>query len=192
MVAPPHQPYSLTAPAIMQLQPDSAGTFKVVNSGTKPITVSGALGRYNDNAMHYPASTGATLVKLGTPWIQFSPAQFRLAPGQARVVRIQDHVPAGTQGHHYLNLVWTIQPVLTGPTVGGNHVTGVVGTSIDIPMSGTATPVTSRTLPSPPPGPSQGFPTLAVLLVPLLLILAAAAASVLLLRRARTRNLARR
>lgn len=185
------EPYSITAPAVMVLQPDAAGTFKVVNSGSKPIQVTGSLGRYNDKSLHYPAASHATLTTFSQPWVTFTPHQFRLQPGQSVTVRISDHVPAGTQGHHYLNVAWLIKPVTTGPTTAGTHLQGAVATSIDIPMPGHAVAVTSHGQPQPPPLPPGQFPVLLVLIPALLLVLAVATAAALAARRARNRHLQR-
>lgn len=183
-------PYSLTAPAILVLQPNSAGTFKVTNSGSKPIVVSGSLGRYNTNSVRFPAATHATPTSFTSPWIAFSPAKFQLAPGQSHLVRISDHVPAGTQGHHFLNLLWTAAPVQTGATAAPMHLQGAVATSVEIPMPGQAVAITSHGLPQAPPGPTPGFP-MSVVLLPLMLLLVVALVSALLLRRNRNRHLAR-
>jgi hypothetical protein len=168
-------PFQITAPAVMLLKPDSAGTFKITNSGTWPITVHGSLGRYNDHALHYPAASHATLTTMDHPWIQFSPVTFRLAPGRSQTVKISNHVPAGTHGNHYLNVVWTGAPA-NATLPGSMHLNGAVATSVEIPMAGAAVPVTTQPLPRAPAIPAAGFPALAILVPSLLIVLAVIAA----------------
>jgi hypothetical protein len=144
--------FSLTAPAVITLAPDNAGTFKVTNSGTQPLVIHESLGRYTEHSLHYPAASGATLYKLGTPWIQVEPQAFTLAAGQSETVHIRDHVPAGVQGDHYLNAVWMAKPVTSGHPA-NMTLAGAVATTVRIPSPGRATAVTTHSLPVAPAVP---------------------------------------
>jgi hypothetical protein len=147
-------PFSITAPAGLQLAPNSEGAFQVTNSGTAPIKITVQLGRTNLPALHYPASSGATLTQLGTPWVSVTPAAFTLAPHASEQVHISNHVPAGTQGDHFLQVIWSAQPVhaVSGPL----HLAGAVASTVMLHEPGVAVPVTSHPVPHALPAPHHG------------------------------------
>jgi hypothetical protein len=140
--------FSLTAPAVITLAPDSQGTVRVLNSGTHALAIRTVLGRYTEHSLHYPAASGASLTQMGRPWLTITPTSFTIQPGQSETVRISDHVPAGTQGDHYLNTVFVARPAATGDGHPGTaQVSGGVATTVRIPDPGTAVAVTSAGLP---------------------------------------------
>jgi len=147
-------PFSLTAPATITLAPDASGHFQVTNSGTETLTVHESLGRYNKNSLDFPAASHATLTTYSQPWITVSPASFTLKPGQSESVAIADHVPAGTQGAHYLNVLFTAAPA--AHTARNVTVHGAVAANIKIPLPGTAHAVTSQGMPKAPPATPHG------------------------------------
>jgi hypothetical protein len=150
----PHQ-FSLTAPAALTIKPDTSGVFQVYNSGSKPLAVRESLGRYTVNAIRYPAASHATVTAFSSPWVRVSPAAFTLAPGKSETVRISDHVPAGTKGDHWLNVVWDARLASAAP--GNLHVAGAVATTVRINEPGTAVAVTSHGL-APAPAVHAGGP----------------------------------
>jgi hypothetical protein len=151
---PSTHPYQLTAPVAMTVKPGGAGTFEVVNTGTKPLVVHDSFGRFTANAVRYPAADHATLTTFDHPWLSVWPSSFTLAPGHAETVHVKATVPAGAQGDHYLNVVWTVKP---GQAHGaGLHLAGAVATSVTIPLPGTATPVTSHGVATAPRAPVHG------------------------------------
>jgi hypothetical protein len=155
MTSQPQPQFRISAPFSMTLQPDSSGTFQVVNTGTQPLSVHGALGRYSHGALTYPAADHATTVSMGSPWVSFSPAHFVLAPGHAQAVHVTDRVPSGVTGGHSIDIVWSAQPV---HAVGGPlHLAGAVASTITIPGPGVAVPVTGPGhLAAPVPGHMGG------------------------------------
>jgi hypothetical protein len=173
-------PFQLTAPFSMTVQPDTSGTFQVVNTGTQPLAVRGTLGRYSHGALKYPAASHATTMTMGTPWVSFTPAHFTLAPGHAETIRVTDHVPAGAQGEHFIDLVWTASPVRAAG--GPLHLSGAVASTVGIPLPGVAVPVAGPgRLAAPHPGHmgGSGLPVADLaggVLVPVLLAVAGLAA----------------
>ena len=146
--------FSLTAPAVITLHPDVSGTFRVTNSGSAPLAIRESLGRYTEHSLHYPAASGASLTQMGRPWLTITPTSFTIQPGQSETVRISDHVPAGTQGDHYLNTVFVARPAATGDGHPGTaQVSGGVATTVRIPSPGRATAVTTHSLPVAPAVP---------------------------------------
>lgn len=162
---PAAHPFSLTAPAALTIKPDTSGTFQVINSGTAPLAVRESLGRFTVKSLRYPAADHATLTTFDHPWLTVSPQSFTVEPGHAVTVRIADHVPAGTKGDHYLNVVWTARPAHAAP--GNLHVAGAVATTVKIPEPGTATAVTSHGL-APAPAVAAHSDALALILWALL------------------------
>lgn len=176
-------PYEITAPVSMTVGPGAAGTFQVINSGTKPLVVHESLGRFTTAAVRYPAADHATPVTMSGPWLTVWPASFTLAPGQAETVHISSQVPAGARGDHFLSVVWAARPVHVAP--GAVHATGAVATSVRIPLPGTAVPVTSRGVAAAPRAAGHGGPVALTLGGIMLAVLAVIVMAVALQRRYR-------
>src|ERR1700749_4371160 len=92
-------PFQITAPASMTVQPNTSGTFQIINTGTQPVKIHESLGRYNPYAIQYPAADHATKTTMGHPWLSVTPGDFVLQPHTARTVHISAHVPAGATGN---------------------------------------------------------------------------------------------
>src|SRR5579862_4375825 len=147
--------FMLTAPADLTIAPDSSGTFTVTNSGTQPLVVHESLGRYTAKTLQFPAADHATLTAFSGPWLTVSPQSFTLKPGQSETVRITSHVPAGTTGDHFLNVVWTAKPARA--TAGNLHLAGAVATTVTIPEPGVAVAVTTHGPAAAPAVPAAGL-----------------------------------
>jgi hypothetical protein len=152
----PHYPYQLTVPTGVSVKPGGAGTFQVVNTGTKPLVVTDSLGRYTTPAIRFPAADHATMTTMSGAWVQVTPRKFTLAPGQAETVHIASHVPAGAAGNHFLSLLWSIAPVHA--KAGAMHAAGGPATTVTVPLPGVAAPVTSASVAAAPPAPGHGGP----------------------------------
>jgi hypothetical protein len=147
-------PFSLSAPFSMSVAPGASGSFEVTNSGTKPLTVHESLARLSARSIQYPAADDATTTHMGAPWITVGPSSFTLAPGQSETVHISSRVPAGTQGNHFLEIVWTASPVQ--PAAGPLHLAGGIATTIAIPLAGTATAAGPPRVPAAQLAPHHG------------------------------------
>ena len=184
-------PYAITAPGSMTIKANSSGQFQVINAGQKPIVVHESLGRYSPYAIQYPAADHATKTTMSHPWLTIDgPSSFTLNPGQLREVHVSTHVPAGAQGNHYLNILWTASPVkaVTGPL----HLNGAVASTVTIPLPGIAQPVSSATsLPRPHAAPHHGLATVDLAGAGLAAALVASVAG-LAIRRARRSRRSRR
>jgi antitoxin (DNA-binding transcriptional repressor) of toxin-antitoxin stability system len=181
------QPFSLTAPGDIVLRPDSAGTFKVTNSGTQGLMVHESMARLTPDSLHYPAASHATATAMGQPWVALYPANFALAAGQSETVHVSDMVPAGTQGDHYLNAVFAARPASGGH--GNLHLVGAVGSTLRINQPGHAVAVTSAGLPVAPAVPhTSPAGSYAAMAGAVLLALAVIVALLWELRRRRARH----
>ena len=180
--------FQISAPFTVTMQPDATGTLQVIDTGSQPITVHASLGRYSGHALMYPAADNATKTHTGAPWITIDgPASFTLQPGQAKVVHISSHVPAGTQGNHYIDLVWTASPVKAA--AGPLHLTGGVATTVTLPMPGIAVPAGPDHLPRPVAAPGHGgIGTLDLAGIGMAVALVASVAGLVLRRRRRNRK----
>lgn len=184
-------PYQIYAPGLMDVKAGPAGTFAVVNTGTKAIKVTESLGRYSTPAIRFPAANHATMTEMSGPWLTVWPHVFTLAPHQAQTVHIKATVPAGAAGDHYLSVVWSMRPLHASP--GAVQASGAVATLVRVPLDGTATPVTNATAPPRPHAAAghaagaAGFPTLALGGI-LLAMLALVAAGAVLRNRYRARR----
>jgi len=195
MTATPVQthPYEITAPATMTMKANTSGQFTIVNTGTKPIIVHESLGRYSPYAIQYPAADHATRTTMSHPWLTVNgPSSFTLAPHAARTVHVSSHVPAGAQGNHYLNILWTATPVraVSGPL----HLSGAVASNVIIPLPGIAQPVSSATsLPAGHLAPHHGgIGAVDLAGAGLAAALIASVATLVIRRRRRNRRAARR
>lgn len=183
-------PYQVYVPGLMDVQPGASGTFEVVNTGTKPITIHDVLGRYSTPAIRFPAADRATTTTMSGPWLSVWPSKFTLAPGQAERVHIKASVPHGVQGSHYLSIAWLMVPA---HSAGGGSVraSGGPATLVRVPLPGTATPVTSATAPPRAPhahAAGHGPDPLTVAGIALTVVAAMAVAVIALAMRGRRRG----
>ena len=187
MTTPTTHPFSISAPFTMTVKPNTeSGTFKVTNTGSQAISVHESVARLSEHSIMYPAADHATTTHMGAPWLTVSPHDFTIAPGQAETVHIAAHVPAGVQGNHYLEVVWTAKPAhaVSGPL----HLAGAVATTTIIPMPGIAQPVTSQGVPRAPLAPHHGLSTVDLAGAGLAAALVASVAGLVIRRARRSRR----